>query len=235
MKYENINSNTIKISLTFEDLTEHDVKLSDFFNNQEVIEQLFYELVDELGLESRFTNTGFLTFQVQPHPRGVHLIVSEEAFGDNNSNNEIPDEPEEFEQLMNGFYNKLNEISASMAEERGIKNFNPGLLGLPEMEKEVKEEPETVFYSIRYNSPMTLLAAAKNVNFQEEVSELYRYEDDFYLVVLDSIKERGKVQVESMRARLMEYGEATSYSREFLQEYGENLISTGALDMLRKV
>lgn len=31
MKFENINENTIKISLTFEDLSDHDVKLLIFF------------------------------------------------------------------------------------------------------------------------------------------------------------------------------------------------------------
>ncbi len=54
MKYEDINENTIKITLSFDDLTDYDIKLSDFFGNQEVIEQFFYELVDELGLENRF-------------------------------------------------------------------------------------------------------------------------------------------------------------------------------------
>ncbi|HAP15587.1 MAG TPA: adaptor protein MecA, partial [Lactococcus sp.] len=34
MQYEEINEKTIKISLTFQDLVDHDVKLSDFFTNQ---------------------------------------------------------------------------------------------------------------------------------------------------------------------------------------------------------
>ena len=84
MKYEDINENTIKITLSFDDLTDYDIKLSDFFGNQEVIEQFFYELVDELGLENRFGNVGMLTMLQGlgtqsagllhqmgiPHPRG---------------------------------------------------------------------------------------------------------------------------------------------------------------------
>lgn len=30
MKYEDINENTIKITLSFDDLTDYDIKLSDF-------------------------------------------------------------------------------------------------------------------------------------------------------------------------------------------------------------
>ncbi|WP_252899678.1 adaptor protein MecA [Lactococcus fujiensis] len=142
MKFENINENTIKISLTFEDLSDHDVKLLIFFQNQQVIEQLFYELVEELGLENRFNQTGLLTFQVQPHPKGVHLIVSEELLGEN-GDGEIPDDPEEFEEMMNGFYNKLNEIGSNMAAERGIKDHNPGL-GSKET-KEPQKEADYIF------------------------------------------------------------------------------------------
>ena len=126
MKYEDINENTIKITLSFDDLTDYDIKLSDFFGNQEVIEQFFYELVDELGLENRFGNVGMLTFQIQPFPQGVHMIVHEEAML--GEGGEIPDDPEEFEELMTGFYNKLNEIGADMARERGITDLNLGLV-----------------------------------------------------------------------------------------------------------
>ncbi len=230
MKFEDVNENTIKISLTFEDLTEHDVKLSDFFQNQEAIEQLFYELVEELGLENRFSQTGLLTFQVQPHAKGVHLIVTEETFGEEGMG-EIPDDPEEFEELMSGFYDKLNEIGANMAAERGIKNFNPG----HKAAKHKKPEPDFIFYSLRYQNALALLTAVKNVKFPEELSELYRYDGDFYLIILDNRKVRGSMQVDSMRARMTEYGELTSYSREFLQEYGEVLIENHALETLRKI
>ena len=234
MKFENINENTIKISLTFEDLSEHDVKLSDFFQNQQVIEQLFYELVDELGLENRFNQTGVLTFQVQPHPKGVHLIVSEELLGDGDG--EIPDDTEEFEEMMNGFYNKLNEIGSNMAAERGIKDFNPGLniSGYSNL-KEKPKEVDFIFYAIRFADPMSVLEAVKNVVFSEETSELFECDGAFYLVVLDSIKKHGHLQVDSMRARLMEFGAHSEYSREYLQEYGHCLISDHAMEKLRKI
>lgn len=233
MKYEDINENTIKITLSFDDLTDYDIKLSDFFGNQEVIEQFFYELVDELGLENRFGNVGMLTFQIQPFPQGVHMIVHEEAML--GEGGEIPDDPEEFEELMTGFYNKLNEIGADMARERGITDFKPGL-GLPGAKKdEAEQEPDFIYYSIRYEDIMSVLTGIKNVKFADEESEFYRYDGNFYLVVLDNQKEKGKMHVESTRSRMMEYGEATKMSREFLQEYGECLIATRALDVLRKI
>lgn len=243
MKFEDINDNTIKISLTFEDLSDHDVKLSDFFQNQEAIEQLFYELVEELGLENRFTQTGMLTFQVQPNPKGVHLIVTEENFDettnvdfDDEDSGDISEDPEEFEELMSGFYNKLNELGANMAAENGVKNYRSGS-GVPNevASEEEKPNPDFIFYVIRYQNALSLLTAVKNVQFTEELSELYRYDDDFYLVILDSRKKRGRIEVETSRARMAEYGELTIRTREFLQEYGKCLITSRALETLRKI
>ncbi len=57
----------------------------------------------------------------------------------------------------------------------------------------------------------------------------------FYLVVLDSVRARGKMQVESMRARLMEFGQSSDYNREYLQEYGDCLIVNHAMEKLRKI
>ena len=136
---------------------------------------------------------------------------------------------------MTGFYNKLNEIGADMARERGITDFKPGL-GLPGAKKEEAEhEPDFIYYSIRYDDMMSVLTGIKNVKFADEESEFYRYDGNFYLVVLDNQKAKGKMHVESTRSRMMEYGEATKMSREFLQEYGECLITTRALDVLRKI
>jgi adapter protein MecA 1/2 len=231
MEFEDINDTTIKITLSFDDLTEHDIKLSDFFGNQEVIEQFFYELVDELGLENRFGNVGMLTFQIQPFPKGVHMIVHEEALlGDNG---EIPDDPEEFEKLMTGFYEKLNEVGAEMGRERGLENFKPGL-ALPGKEK-VEQEPDFIYYTVRYDDVPAVLRGVKNVKFADEESEFYRYDGAFFLVILDNQKAKGKMHVESTRARMLEYGESAKLSREYLQEYGDILIEQKALDVLRKI
>ena len=56
MEYKQINDKTIKISLTFEDLKAHDIKMSDFLVNQGMVEKLFYELVSELEIEDKFAS-----------------------------------------------------------------------------------------------------------------------------------------------------------------------------------
>ncbi|MCL2677302.1 MAG: adaptor protein MecA, partial [Streptococcaceae bacterium] len=121
MKYEEVNESTIKINLSFQDLQDHDVKLSDFFGNQSLIEQLFYDLVEELDLGERFTQTGMLTFQVQPHPKGVYLVVREENMDFNPE--DFPDDPEEIENMMGTLFEKIG----NMAKQNGMSNPNDSL------------------------------------------------------------------------------------------------------------
>lgn len=73
------------------------------------------------------------------------MIVHEEAML--GEGGEIPDDPEEFEELMTGFYNKLNEIGADMARERGITDFKPGL-GLPGAKKKKPNMSQTLYTTL---------------------------------------------------------------------------------------
>src|SRR5574342_18236 len=145
MEYQQINDKTIKISLTFEDLKAHDVKMSDFLVNQGMVEKLFYELVSELEIEDKFANTGMMTFQVRPHPQGVDLLVTEEV---NMENMQFPE----------------------------------GSEGLQEMMDDVEE------------------------------SELFQFQDNFYLTILDNQKRKGFKEVSLLRARMLEYGEPSDFS-----------------------
>lgn len=61
---------------------------------------------------------------------------------------------------------------------------------------------------------MSVLTGIKNVKFADEESEFYRYDGNFYLVVLDNQKKKARC-MSKCRSRMMEYGEATKMSREF--------------------
>jgi len=229
MKYEEVNESTIKINLSFQDLQDHDVKLSDFFGNQSLIEQLFYDLVEELDLGERFTQTGMLTFQVQPHPKGVYLVVREENMDFNPE--DFPDDPEEIENMMGTLFEKIG----NMAKQNGMSNPNDSLFGRPESEEteNKQDQADFIYYSVAFDSISKLLLAAKNVKINEEQSELYSYEGNFYLVILDNQRDKGKTTVATNRARLMEYGTETSNSRELLFEHGKPLLKMNALKLLQ--
>lgn len=221
MEFQDINENTIKIKLTFQDLEEHNVKLSDFFGNQMAVEQLFYELVEELELGDRFTS-GVLTFQVQPHSKGIYLMVSEEKVDFDGDNDDL-------EEMMQDIFGKLDEKLGGNMMDR-MENTNR------QKEQETKqEEADFIYYSVKFDNISQLLDAVRNVQFKEEESELYRYDDKFYLVVLDNQRDKGSDEVAMNRARLYEYGKSTEDSREILQEYGEWLIYNNAMNQLAKI
>lgn len=228
MKYENINEKTVKISLTFQDLADHDVKLTDFMGNQHVIEELFYDIVEELGIEDRFQNSGLMTFQVQPHPKGVDLMVIEEEI-DMNQLQEATT-PDEMEELLGDFFEKIGKgmpKNYGMANEDGEVDSNP--------RRKLKEIPDFIYYSVKFERFEDLMSAVKNVRISAEESELYLYDTAYYLVILDNQKAKGAMNVETYRARMMDYGEETRDVREILQEYGQVLIPTQAMKVLAEI
>ncbi|XHB96211.1 adaptor protein MecA [Lactococcus garvieae] len=180
-----------------------------------------------MGLEERFSS-GLLTFQIQPFPKGVNIIVTEENI-DIDPNN-LPDDPEEFEQLMTDFFGRVEDL-----KQNGGTMADTSTTETKETKVENKPDPDFVFYSLEFENMSQLLTAVKNVKIDAEESELYSYQDKFYLIILDNQKSKGKTAVSSMRARMLEYGQETVNSRETLQEYGEILINTRALEVLSKI
>ena len=120
MEYKQINDKTIKISLTFEDLKAHDIKMSDFLVNQGMVEKLFYELVSELEIEDKFANTGMMTFQVRPHPQGVDLLVTEEL---NMDNMQFPEGSEGLQEMMDEAMEQMGDMASLMDNMSSKPNF----------------------------------------------------------------------------------------------------------------
>ena len=121
MEYKQINDKTIKISLTFEDLKAHDIKMSDFLVNQGMVEKLFYELVSELEIEDKFANTGMMTFQVRPHPQGVDLLVTEEL---NMDNMQFPEGSEGLQEMMDEAMEQMGDMASLMDNMSSKPNFD---------------------------------------------------------------------------------------------------------------
>lgn len=54
MKVEKINSNKVKITLTFEELEKRDINIKDIEKNSEIAKNLFVDLIEESSIEEDF-------------------------------------------------------------------------------------------------------------------------------------------------------------------------------------
>lgn len=221
MEYKQINDKTIKISLTFEDLKAHDVKMSDFLVNQGMVEKLFYELVSELDIEDKFANTGMMTFQVRPHPQGVDLLVTEEF---NLDNMQFPESAEGLQEMMDEAMGQMGDLASAMDAMVGKPSFDV-----------MDDHADFVYFILKFNRISEAVKLSKAVIDDVEESELFQFQNHFYLTILDNQKRKGPKEVSLLRARMLEYGEPSDFSRESLLEHAETIFREDALESLQQI
>ena len=221
MEYKQINDKTIKISLTFEDLKDHDVKMSDFLVNQGMVEKLFYELVSELEIEDKFSNTGMMTFQVRPHPKGVDLLVTEETDMDNM---QFPEGSEGLQEMMDEAMGQMGDLASMLDNSEKQPNFDV-----------MDDHADFVYFILKFNTMSDAIRLSKVVKDDVEESELFQFQDKLYLTILDNQKRKGVKEVSLLRARMLEYGQPSDYSRETLLEHATTIFRDEALENLQQI
>ncbi|MDN6071231.1 MAG: adaptor protein MecA [Lactococcus plantarum] len=221
MEYKQINDKTMKISLTFEDLKNHDIKMSDFLVNQGMVEKLFYELVSELEIEDKFSNTGMMTFQVRPHPKGVDLLVTEET---DIENMQFPDGAEGLQEMMDEAMGQMGDLANMLDNSDKAPNFDV-----------MDDHADFVYFILRVKTMSEAIKLSKAVLDDVEESELFEFQDHLYLTILDNQKRKGVKAVSLLRARMLEYGETSDVSRETLLEHAKTIFREEALENLQSI
>ncbi|HEY0222331.1 MAG TPA: adaptor protein MecA [Lactovum miscens] len=240
MDYSYVNDKTLKISLTFADLEEHDVQLVDFLSEQEKIEEFFYELIEELDISEQWQDTALMTFQIHPNAKGIDILVSDDL-GENLNQFESAEDLEEFLRQVAG----NSDISLQNPEE--LESQLKGSLEKAVNQKKDKSDsksnnkateevvPDYIYYTIKFDNFSDIINLSKTVSADIDESELYEFRNAYYLTILDNQKLRGKKDTLSLRAHMLEYGEQGLINRELLREHARVIIDHSALESLQKI
>lgn len=247
MDYKYENDRTLRISLTFADLEEHEIRLVDFLSEQEKVEELFFELVDELDLSDRWDDPEVMTFQIRPHAKGIDLLVTDDFNGiDDVPYGEMSAQLEDFLREVSGdptfvlpprtsdeekgsSDNEVREKEQGQGQEKQIQSIGKD----EEQASDIK--PEFIYYTIKFDDFTSIINLAKTVSADIDESELYMFKDEYFLTVLDNQKIKGKQKTMILRALMLEYGEQGFINRELLREHAEILLDHDALKTLEKI
>ncbi|MDR0300387.1 MAG: adaptor protein MecA [Streptococcaceae bacterium] len=236
MDYSYVNDKTLRISLTFADLEEHDVQLVDFLSEQEKIEEFFYELIDELDIADRWQDTAMMTFQIRPNAKGIDILVSDE-FGDNLNQMEM-DSAADLEEFLKQVAGNIDVDLQNPEElENHLKESLEKAINKEQSpkKKDTEEVPDYIYYTIKFENFSDIINLARTVSADIDESELYEFKNFYYLTILDNQKLRGKKDTLSLRAHMLEYGEQGMINRELLREHARVIIDHSALESLQKI
>lgn len=239
MKMKQISDSTLKITIMLDDLEERGMELADFLIPQEKTEEFFYAVLDELDLPASFKESGMLSFRVTPKPDKLDIFVTKSEIDQNLNFDDLADfaDMEDISQMSPDEFLKTVEKSIrqqSQPDQEAVRRLEQA-----EEEDLVDSEDQVpdhfIYYILSFASVEEVVAFAHQLAIETDTSELYKYQNRYYLTVLVSTEDHPKEYPSYLLARLLEFADEADLSRAVLLEHGELLLAHQAIEGLRKV
>lgn len=238
MEMERINDDTIRVTISSDDLNERGVTFLDLLDNHKEIESFFYSVLEEVDTDHQFASNDAVTFQVLPNRNGLELYISknptdgmEEAIKsvskDNAPSNGEMDEVSDFlkRKLAETDSNDKNNDDSSYTSDGNPADLNGYANGVGSTQKSVIELED-------FESLPSIAELIKTNSGIESV--LYRYHDIYYLELTFFTSENYPETIKNDLAIAYEYGNSTIVSSEVLREHGEVVMDGAALELAKR-
>lgn len=235
---ERINDDTIRVTISSDDLNERGVTFLDLLDNHKEIESFFYSVLEEVDTDHQFASNDAVTFQVLPNRNGLELYISknptdgmEEAIKsvskDNAPSNGEMDEVSDFlkRKLAETDSNDKNNDDSSYTSDGNPADLNGYANGVVSTQKSVIELED-------FESLPSIAELIKTNSGIESV--LYRYHDIYYLELTFFTSENSPETIKNDLAIAYEYGNSTIVSSEVLREHGEVVMDGAALELAKR-
>lgn len=238
MEMERINDDTIRVTISSDDLNERGVTFLDLLDNHKEIESFFYSVLEEVDTDHQFASNDAVTFQVLPNRNGLELYISknptdgmEEAIKsvskDNAPSNGEMDEVSDFlkRKLAETDSNDKNNDDSSYTSDGNPADLTGYANGVGSTQKSVIELED-------FESLPSIAELIKTNSGIESV--LYRYHDIYYLELTFFTSENSPETIKNDLAIAYEYGNSTIVSSEVLREHGEVVMDGAALELAKR-
>lgn len=238
MEMERINDDTIRVTISSDDLNERGVTFLDLLDNHKEIESFFYSVLEEVDTDHQFASNDAVTFQVLPNRNGLELYISKnptDGMGeaiksvskDNAPSNGEMDEVSDFlkRKLAETDSNDKNNDDSSYTSDGNPADLNGYANGVGSTQKSVIELED-------FESLPSIAELIKTNSGIESV--LYRYHDIYYLELTFFTSENSPETIKNDLAIAYEYGNSTIVSSEVLREHGEVVMDGAALELAKR-
>lgn len=212
MEFERFDDDSIKIIISSEDLSSRGVKFLDLMGNHKQIEEFFYNILEEVDTDNKFTRGDPVTFQVVPTQKGLDLYVNKKIF-------------KNMQQDIDG---KMYPVytPAELTEEWNRNN-----------KRSKKSSPNKLDESNKYIYKMadfeSLVQIANKINLTNLQTILYKYQEFYYLEFEFSEQCDPDDVLESL-AILHEHADLDDFSHNDLAKKGKVIIDKDVLNTIKK-
>ena len=173
MEMERINENTIRVLVDSNDLEERGIKILDLLSDHKQIQDFFYSILKEVDSTHQFQDNDSVTFQVMPTGNGLELFISKNdqvnAMSDGR-NDAITD------YIRQSIAQRRKDESSTNEADESLKADDYPISGND-------SDTLTKLVVVRFDQFEDLIQYAKVAEDNNVVSELYKYNDQYYLTL----------------------------------------------------
>lgn len=221
MEMERINEDTIRVEIDNSDLEERGIKFLDLLGNRKQIENFFYSILEEVDIDEQFHESDAITFQVLPKGNGLELFISKE--GPSADHLDLSD-AENFSK---------DEITQYIQDRITSDNQNLDT-DMDEIDMYLGDPSnQTKELVVEFEDFEDLISLSKILYLNNAVSNVYYYNNRYYLEIVLFVDEAQIFNMERETALVLEFAKKTNVTSGILEEYGKSIIERSALETLR--
>lgn len=219
MDIERVNENTLKLFITYNDIEDRGYSREEIWYNRAKGEQLFWDMIDEVNTDDYFDVEGPIWIHINASEVGLEIIVTRAHIlkdGETLDGHSNYDDQKE----MLGPFDEVGEELLSQLSQFG---------DLDESELFI----DTDIYVYKFKDIDELIPVAKRMTVDAVDSSLFKYEDNYYLVV-DYANADEELNRHDKNAVIKEYLRPSNFTIHRLEEYGEKIIEFNCFETIRK-
>lgn len=219
MEIERINENTVKFYISYVDIEERGFDREEIWYNRERSEELFWEMMDEVHQEEKFTLEGPLWIQVQALEKGLEVLVTKAHLSNDTQKLDVP-----FAKDKDGVQPVDNQIENLLDQHFSYK----------EDASEVSFYDDHFEFLVMFDDFEDLISLSNRIGVVDYRTKLFSFEDKYYLYVEFDEEIFEEEEIENILSVLLEYGKETMLTIHRLEEYGKEIISEDVMRTIRK-
>ncbi|WP_283587947.1 adaptor protein MecA [Limosilactobacillus viscerum] len=223
MEMERINENTIRVLISNDDLDARGITILDLLGDHQQIEDFFYSILREVDTDHQFTDNDSVTFQVMPTGNGLELFISK-----NSANEKLNSENNE--QIAQYIKQNIADARQAATHDQQPDKRQTSINSDGAAPEEIPAAPR--WRVVMFSSFEDLIDYAGIQENTDLVSELYKYNDRYYLALWYYQSGDSENTIKDNLAIAYEYGNPTATSVDFLSEHAKKIMSGSALETI---
>ncbi|GGE51230.1 adapter protein MecA 1 [Pullulanibacillus camelliae] len=217
MEIERVNDYTLKFFVSYLDIEDRGFDREEIWYNRERGEELFWDILDEAYHKEEFPVEGPLWIQVQAFEKGLEILVTRAQLSKDGTKLELPIAQDKHLDIP------VNEDWESILTEK---------LQDDESDQDSTVEEDELSFLISFNDIEDAISLSHAINDNFIETSLYHFDHSYYMYFSFN-QEFTEFEQENDLSLILEYGDETDMTLDYIQEYGKVVIEDQALSTLK--